>query len=89
MITFIRYMSIAANVAFMVSLVFLINDQAGTLRWVRGLNPLWFFFGAVAIIVLAALLAEWSERRKPATPQAATPPAGQAGGEGGQLSSAA
>jgi hypothetical protein len=98
MITFIRYMSIVTNVAFMAFLGLLIHDQTGTLRWVRNLNPLWFFFGAVAVVVLAAVLAEWSERRKPQTPQAATPQPGQTAatpqvaqgsGQGGQLSSAA
>ena len=65
MITLIRYMSIAANVAFMVFLGFLIYDEAGTLRWLRGVNQLWFFFGALAVIVLAAIAAEWLGSRKP------------------------
>ncbi len=82
--TFIRYMSIAANVAFIAFLAFLIEDETGTLRWVHGVNQLWFFLGAVAIVVLAALLAEWSEHRKLKAAKA-----GQAGGQGGQLRPAA
>jgi membrane associated rhomboid family serine protease len=88
MITFIRFMSIAANMAFMVFLGFLIVDEAATLRWVHSVNQLWFFLGAVAIIVLAALLAELYERGKPATSRTGQPagisPAGKVGEQGGQ-----
>lgn len=82
--TFIRYMSIAVNVAFIVFLVFLIEDEAGTLRWVRSVNQLWFFLGAAAIVVLAALLAEWFGRKNLKNAQV-----GQPGEQGGKLRSAA
>lgn len=83
-ITFIRYMSIAVNVAFIVFLVFLIEDETGTLRWVHSVNQLWFFLGAAAIVVLAALLAEWFGRKNLKIAQV-----GQSSDQGGKLRSAA
>lgn len=59
-IRFVRWVCIAANLLFLVFLGFLIDNQARTLRWVHGLNQFWFFFVLVAIIVLAAALAELS-----------------------------
>jgi hypothetical protein len=60
----IRSMSIAANLVFVVFLWFLIHNQAGTLRWVHGVNPLWALFVLIASVVLLAAYAQWSETRK-------------------------
>lgn len=57
-------MSIVANLVFVVFLWFLIHNQAGTLQWVHGVNPLWALFVLIAVIVLAAAYAEFSEKRK-------------------------
>jgi len=57
-------MSIAANILFVVFLGFLIHNQAGTLRWIHGVNPLWALFVLIAVIALAAIYAEWSENNK-------------------------
>jgi preprotein translocase subunit SecY len=64
MIPFIRIMSIAANILFVVFLWFLIHNQAGTLRWIHGVNPLWALFVLITVIALAAIYAEWSENKK-------------------------
>jgi hypothetical protein len=64
MILFIRCMSIAGNVVFVLFVGFLISDEAGTLRWVHHLNQFWFLLVVIAAIVLAAILAEWSENRR-------------------------
>ena len=58
-----RYTSIIANLAFVAFLGCLIYNQARTLRWLHHVNPLWFFLGAVAIIVVAAILAELMSER--------------------------
>jgi len=81
MILFIRCMSIAGNVVFVVFVGFLISDEAGTLRWVHHLNQFWFLLVVIAAIVLAAILAEWYESRR----SKITEP----GHEGGSLRSAA
>lgn len=52
----IAWLSIVGNLATVTFLVFLINNQDGTLRWVHGLNPLWFFLGAIALVATSSFV---------------------------------
>lgn len=87
MIRFVRYTSIAANLAFVVFLGLLIKNAAKTLRWVYHVNQFWFFLIAIAIILLAALWVEWSEHRKAKAAEAKA--AAEAGSQKSELLSAA
>ncbi len=80
MTRFVRFISIIVNLAFMAFIACLIWDEAATLRWLHGLNTLWFFFGAIALIVIAAILAEWTDHKESTTSsavQAPRPPSAQ------------
>jgi hypothetical protein len=69
MIRYVRYTSIFANLVFVAFLGCLIYDTARTMRVVHELNPLWFVLGVIAIIALAAIVAEWrSEHDGPRPP---------------------
>jgi hypothetical protein len=59
---FVCYLSIFANLVFVVFLGLLIHNQVRTLRWVHGVNQFWFPLVLVAIIVLAAVWTELSAR---------------------------
>jgi hypothetical protein len=53
----IAWLSIVGNLVTVAFMGFLIHNQAGTLRWVHGLNPFWFFLGAIALIATSAFIA--------------------------------
>jgi uncharacterized integral membrane protein len=63
MIPFIRYTTIAANLIIVIFLVFLVRNEAETVRWVHHLNQFWFLV-VIAIIALGGALAELSARSK-------------------------
>jgi hypothetical protein len=58
MVRLAYYMSIIANLVFVLFLGCLIHNQARTLRWVHDVNPLWFFLVGIVIVVLFAVVAE-------------------------------